>query len=1088
MRDSMADRSINLKRAAGSLRDISRLIWLGQIYFYLKTQKFIQNPLIKKEIFNKEEQEKIRDALNFFLMLRNEAYWIGIKEDVIDEATQQKLVQHLSWLKDTDSLYKQYLEHTKAIITIKEKLKQQVLNLLPIKVHNGLRRIYNTNTDTFIEGLSDQDYLSLARQSLLLKYLVALNCKKPDVLRKLYKRAKWSIRYALGRNENTPVEILEAISKNTTYEERDVRLMLARNKKIPYRILTKLLHDNAEVVRVTAAKNLEDRLIAEMSKEEKMLMLLWPNTPKSINLPEHRRIKKKFGVDLFQICEREMQSLNDIVKHMNSIIRKFNLPLLFTINQEGGRLNELNMYHTVTPSNMALGAISDLNEAIELTYKAASIIAKELRASGITWNFAPVADLLYKYENRDVGTRSFGSNSKRTAVLVAAFIKGLQDNGVMATIKHFPTYGKVEKDAHVGLCRINSSDEDLEPYREAIKVGVASIMLGHVIVEDWDRDNPVSVSPEAIRIIRQNLNYEGLIVTDGLTMRALEEHYRNQGKDPIEAAIDAFRAGVDIMLFVQDFTHRRIKKEQMKANEEKMHIYLRLREYVRTNADKFSEERINVSFRRLIMAMIRYGITEPLNRKDIYKIIKTPESKEIMELIGERSVTLIKNDGFILPLKPKSKDKLLVISIKPPMSALTDKTWYTDFSIYNAIKEYCKNTVNLPVDLTFDEVTKRKPNIQKLVKEVLQKSRNYNIIIIQTYNAYLPDILEGKKNQAEIVRVLLREFNKKKKIIVVATGAPYDIIEFPDAPVYISTYSPSDASLSAAAKLIFGQIEPSGCLPVEILGLYPRGYGLSYWNYENLREKYIRRYQLDSEIYSIPQEYGSHAEGPILDNHLQMMLKRLKNLIAGKDSNVPEEWVRIANQYQELLKDFIFLHDIGKYKAIRIKVDNRDISKEEYERIPKEVKEDPERTKITYKGHEEISYKILKDKISEELAEIIRIHGINDIFRKKIDDIESIRRGYEQMYRIFKGDNTLLNLAFIAMYIDAAASLKVRYKGQKPTSEEKKLYESFCKARDEFRHYFPLEALEDKFPEKPGRNQLFELKDLLSEPNLISVF
>ena len=208
------------------------------------------------------------------------------------------------------------------------------------------------------------------------------------------------------------------------------------------------------------------------------------------------------------------------------------------------------------------------------------------------------------------------------------------------------------------------------------------------------------------------------------------------------------------------------------------------------------------------------------------------------------------------------------------------------------------------------------------------------------------------------------------------------------------------------------------------------------------------------------------------------MLERLKKLVNGEDTNVPEEWRQTAMQHIKLLLDFTFLHDIGKINNLEIRVDGKILSEDEYKKVPKEIKRDPERTIIKFKDHENSACKILKGKISNELDMMIGVHGINDIFRKNQGDEKKLCDAYASVYRASKGDETLLKLAFLAMYLDAAASFKVRVNGEKPHTEEKTFCDGVAKAEKLFRNAFPLIDIKDRFPTKPSSLEIYRQRFL----------
>jgi len=224
-------------------------------------------------------------------------------------------------------------------------------------------------------------------------------------------------------------------------------------------------------------------------------------------------------------------------------------PLFISIDQEGGRVSRLPAGFTIFPPCAVLGQC----DSTELTYAAAAATATELRAVGINMNLAPVLDLNTNPENPIIGDRAFGATPTQVSTLGLATIAGLQDNKVIACGKHFPGHGDTTTDSHKELPVVTASLErlremELRPFGHAIENGLATVMTAHVLFPSLDERYPATLSFAILTgLLRDQLSFEGLILTDDLEMHAIIDHYGIE-----EAAIKAFLAGADVLLICKD--------------------------------------------------------------------------------------------------------------------------------------------------------------------------------------------------------------------------------------------------------------------------------------------------------------------------------------------------------------------------------------------------------------------------------------------------------------------------------------------------------------------------------------------------------
>ncbi len=253
------------------------------------------------------------------------------------------------------------------------------------------------------------------------------------------------------------------------------------------------------------------------------------------------------GVILFS---RNLEALGQIVQLTNDLQRlSTGSPLLIAIDQEGGRVSRLPAEFTLFPSCAVLGAC----RSYDLAYAAAATTAAELRAVGINMNMAPVLDVNSNPANPVIGDRAFGADPTTVCEMGQATVAGLQDNKVIACGKHFPGHGDTAADSHKELPVVEAPVErlreiELPPFRHAIAHGVMTLMTAHVLYRAWDPRWPATLSSTILTtLLREEMGFDGVVVTDDLEMRAIIDHYGVE-----EAAVRAFLAGADMLLICQD--------------------------------------------------------------------------------------------------------------------------------------------------------------------------------------------------------------------------------------------------------------------------------------------------------------------------------------------------------------------------------------------------------------------------------------------------------------------------------------------------------------------------------------------------------
>lgn len=547
-----------------------------------------------------------------------------------------------------------------------------------------------------------------------------------------------------------------------------------------------------------------DELIRTMSVEEKVGQLFMVGFPGQIMGYEASTLVKDYHVGGVILFARNVDSPGQVAYLTNQLQKAATengakIPLLVAADQEGGLVNRLGPQATNFPGNMALGATG----SADLARRQGEITGQELRAVGINVNFAPVVDVNNNPKNPVIGIRSLGEDPQAVARLASAYIQGLQSAGVIATAKHFPGHGDTAVDSHIGLPVVDHPRSRLDrvefvPFRAAIEAGVQAIMTAHIVFPAIDPTPglPATLSSKVLTgLLREDMGFTGLIFTDALEMGAITKTY-GLG----EAAVKALQAGADQLLIAwpQDWYDavRAIQKVTQAVKQ-----------------GEISLNRVNSSVRRILAAKEKLGLfkSSQVDQTRAKELVGRPENRAVGMEIARRSITVVKNEARILPLKPGYAGRLLVIG--PQESTLTqvEELGGASSTLGKALRSGAKNVTEYlyPVSRNgyFDLDT------------MVSRARQADLVVVGTYRA------TTDRRQAQLVRSLL---GLGKPVIVVALREPYDIVEFPEATTYVTTYGSTPVSLSALGDVLFGRIKPSGKLPVSIPGVAPAGTGITW--------------------------------------------------------------------------------------------------------------------------------------------------------------------------------------------------------------------------------------------------------------------
>ncbi|WP_434748382.1 beta-N-acetylhexosaminidase [Paenibacillus amylolyticus] len=483
-----------------------------------------------------------------------------------------------------------------------------------------------------------------------------------------------------------------------------------------------------------------------------------------------------------------------------------NVPLWIAIDQEGGMVARITEGIALMPGQMAIAAAGSVQDA----YEAARISGMELRSMGINMNFAPVLDVNNNANNPVIGVRSFGESEEKVAEFGAATIAGFQNAGIAATAKHFPGHGDTDTDSHLDLpvithdrARVNRVE--LAPFRAAIAEDVDAMMSAHIYFPALEPERlPVTLSHSVLTgLLRKELGYEGIIVTDCMEMNAIAVHYGT-----VDAAVMAVEAGADIVLI----SHT--AQLQMEAFDALIHA---------VDSGRISERRINESVTRLLTFKAKRGVLERENdvadvelmnalspdsvtehRSDVASSTVTfrrndPIHQKVAQRISEKSITRVRDTQHMLPLK---RERTLVITVASEVTSIADEQLGGAATLGAALSAQGLEVVDWMVPA--DEVAISSARLLQAAE-----AEDITQIVIGTYNAGSP----SGDPQCRLIGWLQQ---LGKPLAVAALRSPYDLLKLPDVQTYIAAYESRPLAMDSVAKALIGRIPFEGNLPVSL--------------------------------------------------------------------------------------------------------------------------------------------------------------------------------------------------------------------------------------------------------------------------------
>ncbi|MGC4100259.1 MAG: glycoside hydrolase family 3 N-terminal domain-containing protein [Ferruginibacter sp.] len=477
---------------------------------------------------------------------------------------------------------------------------------------------------------------------------------------------------------------------------------------------------------------------------------------------------------------------------INSLQAQAKTPILMCVDAEWGL--GMRMIDSVLPlpKQMMLGAISDPN----IIYQYGKIVAEQCKRVGIQVNYAPVVDVNNNPNNPVINDRSFGEDKYKVAQYGIQYMKGMQDNGVMACAKHFPGHGDVAVDSHLDLPIINKSMEQLDslelyPFREIFKAGIGSVMIAHLSIPAIDNtpNKPTSISKKNVTgLMRDELGYNGLTFTDALEMQGVKKFYPDGA-----ASVESLIAGNDMLCLPGDIplAIEKIKKA--------------------IKSKKISWDDIEAHCKKVLLAKYQYGLTEwkPINTDNL-TIDLNSQVPAMRKLVAENALTVLrKTDDIFFPLqtmdKPVAGD-VAYVSIGNTIDNTFAKRLRTDYS----------------ADVFYFAYTQDSSTVSALVDQL---KKSYKKVIIGIHNfARAPQNNFGlSKTAVDLVTQIQQQTNA----ITFVFGNCYAVKNWCNAKNIVVCYEDDDIIQNTAADLLEGRIGAKGKLPVTVCDAFKFGSGIA---------------------------------------------------------------------------------------------------------------------------------------------------------------------------------------------------------------------------------------------------------------------
>lgn len=475
-----------------------------------------------------------------------------------------------------------------------------------------------------------------------------------------------------------------------------------------------------------------------------------------------------------------LQMSNDI---QNKMVQENGVPAIISTDQEGGNVARFRTKATHFPSNMAVCAAN----SPELSFEMGKAIGFELNNYGVNMDLAPVLDVNNNPNNPIIGIRSYSDNPINVSIYGNNMFNGLAESGVIGCVKHFPGHGNTATDSHTGLPVITTKKEDLykielAPFISSIANGVGAIMTTHILFSAIDNEYPATLSKKVLtNLLRDELGYKGLIVTDGMQMAGVTKFGTYA-----EVAVMAVNAGVDIL------TYTSLDSPSKAAAGIKAAV----------NNGTISMDRINEAVERIIYAKIKYGIMDDYIKEEKNIDAELALDEAINKQIGEKAVTKIKGD-----FKIEKTDKVLFISVTSngSLDKIDGKTIASNSLACYAATYLNSKGFNASYYTTNNPLTSAQHN------ELIAMIKNYDKVVVGFSNVKTSNETPSINFMNEVADL------KKENLLAVALNTPYDLLAYnKNVTNYVCIYCNQNTTIVGFSKYMAGEIEATGVSPVDI--------------------------------------------------------------------------------------------------------------------------------------------------------------------------------------------------------------------------------------------------------------------------------
>jgi len=574
-----------------------------------------------------------------------------------------------------------------------------------------------------------------------------------------------------------------------------------------------------------------------------LFFLSWRKAPeKKLTSPEDRWVDSVFNSltpderigQLFMVAaysnkdQRHVQEIEDLVEHYNiggliffqgGPVRQANLtnhyqslskvPLMMAMDAEWGLGMRLSDSTMSFPRQMTLGAIQDNT----LIYKMGAEIARQCRRLGVQINFAPVVDVNVNPANPVIGMRSFGEDKFNVSEKGIAYMKGMQDYGVLANAKHFPGHGDTETDSHHSMPVISHSKERLNevefyPFKQIFENGVKSVMIAHIHLPAYDStpNVPTTLSKPVITdLLKNDMKFDGLIFTDALNMKGISNMYK-----PGEVDLLALLAGNDVLLYAENvpLAIKKIKNA--------------------IEAKEITQDEIDRRVKKILHAKYFVGLNKGqyVNTENLYKDLHTNEARILQEKLFEKAITVVNNQDSILPIKQIEGKRISTITI----GAKEINTFQNMISNYASCDHY-----NIP-DKNWDELS---------YNQIYDKVKNDDMVIVGLHGMSMFN--NNTYGISESSKKFINKLNESTKVVLCVYGNPYSLKFFGHIPTLVCSYEDNSVSQKVTAEVLFGAVAPTGKLPVTVAPDIIVGRGICYNPLYRLK-------------YSLPEDVGMRSQ------------------------------------------------------------------------------------------------------------------------------------------------------------------------------------------------------------------------------------